>query len=508
MMTQRRLTLKPAVSTRDRRTIEIRNHLEVPSPGEQTCYNIDRWFFFPRNASMGVDGWTREAFYGSSQVLMRLQPLSLDLVELADLADLSNPGHLLLNRVEMLHQPVACNGESMTAIAQLYGAELVDALNESVRAVSRLASQGTAGLEAKIHNLCFDTFAALDTLRFVRRSTLPYEPVAHRALIPSLAFAEEFACAMVDERFSELGLELGREQALRDGTCSVAKCQLILAQALQRLNRRRRDQGFVMPARHAGEDYSYRMGLLKKELQRSLYIDARATRSDPLVANSAAMVAAGLAATWATIAQVPLFQANLTTTKGLIVFGMAVGAYVLKDRIKDVVKTHLVKRWKPWDHDQRIIDNIFHHIGAGGISGRSRERVGWITEQEIAPEVLAVRQAHRTVRGSSTDQEQVLHYTRRIELEGVERPADAEFGISSIFRFSLADIMARLEDPVDEIAYYDAGFHEGAIPKIYHVNLVHRTRNESTGEEWFTRTRIVINRKRILRVEEVESDLD
>jgi len=34
---------------------------------------------------------------------------------------------------------------------------------------------------------------------------------------------------------------------------------------------------------------------------------------------------------------------------------------------------------------------------------------------------------------------------------------------------------------------------------------VHRTRDESTGQQWFARSRIVLNRKKILRIEQVEA---
>ena len=41
--------LKPAMSIRDRRTIEIRTGLDIPEPEQQTTYMMERWFFFPRS---------------------------------------------------------------------------------------------------------------------------------------------------------------------------------------------------------------------------------------------------------------------------------------------------------------------------------------------------------------------------------------------------------------------------------------------------------------------------
>ncbi len=505
-------SLRPIANARDQRTLELRNFFRIPPPGTQSTYSIDRWFFFPRNLAVSEESYGSDAFYRHSQVLLRLQPLDLRLSLLADLTDRANPGRMLLDQARELLDPVPTRGPAMSTIAQLFGAEIVDAVHDAVEHVRTLAKRGTRNLESSVQRLCTDIFAALEALRSVRRSLLPYGRIAHPELLPTLEFGEEYACAVVDERLSELALEIGGYAKLRDGTGTVVRCQLVLAEAMTRLNRRRRDEGFIAPGRHAGEHYSYRVGLLKKMLQRSLYVDTRQTRTDPLVANSAAMVAAGLAATWATIAQVPLFQANLSSTQGGLIFAGAVGAYMVKDRIKDLVRNRLLKRWRPWDHDQRIVTSLFNHLDLSNFGGRSRERVRWQSERSVERAVLEVRQAHRTVHGASTEFEQVLHYSRQLEIAGLEGPAEqsGSWGIQSIFRFSLSEIMAHLDDPVDEITYFDddTGFCAGTIPKVYHVNVVHRTRDEGTGEEYLARLRIVLNRKQILRVEHVETDLD
>lgn len=505
-------SLEPRSSIRERRSIEIRHFFSLPEPDAPTQYTIDRWFFFPRNVSVNADSWSTDEFYRSSQVLLRLQPVNLQLAHLSNLDDARNPGHALLERGRQLLEPVAGNGESMSAIAQLYGAELVDAIHDGVAQTRRCAERGTIGLRESTDGLIEGVFESLEALRRVRRAMMPYAPITHPEFIPSLEFAEEYSCAVVDEKLSGLAIQLGEMPHLRDGTASVVRCQLALARALERLNERRRDQGFVLPRRHNGENYSYRISLLKKQLQRSLYVDTRTSNRDPLVVNSAGMVAAGLAATWATIAQVPLFQANLTSAQGALIFAGAVGAYVLKDRIKDRVKNTLVKRWKPWDHDQKIVSHIFEHLDVGTIGGRSKERTRWTSEAKLPQNVAQVRQAQRTVRNTSTELEEVLHYNRELELTGAggSEPSTL-FGIQSIFRFSLADIMARLDDTKEEISYFDEtahSFRKSTVPRVYHVNIVQRTRNDKTGEEHMSRLRVVMNRKRVLRVEQVETDLD
>src|SRR5690606_30381544 len=105
------------------------------------------------------------------------------------------------------------------------------------------------------------------------------------------------------------------------------RARLQIAESLDALYAACRAQGFTTPEDPDAEYYSYRIGRIKKELQRTLYVSTRTLGRDPLVVNTAAMVAAGLAATWATLAQVPLWGgALLSSPKGLILFGAAVGA--------------------------------------------------------------------------------------------------------------------------------------------------------------------------------------
>ena len=82
------------------------------------------------------------------------------------------------------------------------------------------------------------------------------------------------------------------------------------------------------------EYLTYRTNRLKKEVQRTLYLEPESNERVELISNSAAMVAAGLAALWATTAQIPLLSGHFGETTSALFFAVAIGAYILKDRIK------------------------------------------------------------------------------------------------------------------------------------------------------------------------------
>jgi hypothetical protein len=505
-----------ALVVRDNSTLEFRQFYPLPRHrDEEHNYALSVYFFFPRSFGMTPQTWPKEVFDRSTQTFLRLHAPLLTLKDLSNLDHPDNPVGLLRQRLPLLLSDNAPRGSSMTMLAQMFGAEITDALTRESwtmrRELRHLGQKGTAAqLWQHLQNYCADSLAALFALRRVQLKARAYQGVVHPRLLQSLSFAEEYATAMVDENLSEIAISIEDAVLLRNGTGAALKMRLLIASTLETLNRHRREQGFILP--HIGTDYSseyytYRLSLLKKELQRALYVDTRALRRDPFVANSAAMVAAGLAATWATLAQIPLLSGGWDGSERYFLFGAAVGAYVLKDRIKDWVKHLLAKLWLPWDHDHAIVGDLLAEVGLGSFTGRTRERFRWLREGDVPDNIVKLRAAQRTVRGASVELEQVAYYHRLISLKGSElSPVPRGFGVQEILRLSVADILRRLDDPADQISFYDGvrgRFMQASMPKVYHLNVVYVTTDLNTGQSFRNRARVVLNQKQLLRVESV-----
>jgi hypothetical protein len=501
----------PRVTVRDRRTLEVRQVFPLPAAGQTARYDVEMYFFMPRSFGVTPASYNKERFYRDGQALLRLTSTGAPLAELSDLSNTRNPAHILRNQLADLTGPDAPDSETLEALAQMFGAEVADGVErEAADLRKEVEREGSppAEAEARLERFCAEALGALGTMRRLRAKTLAYRAVAPRRLLDSLAFAEEYACAVIDEEMSELAQVIDDAPALFDGRGTAVRMRLRIARTLQDVNERRRDQGFAVPWGKSPEFFSYRIGLLKKEVQRALYLDTRNAARDPLIVNSAAMVAAGLAATWATLAQLPLWTGGWGTSQGVYFLLIAVGAYILKDRIKEWVRMGLARRLLKWDHDKKIVGDALSRVGLGRFSGRARERVEWRGEDNDIPEqVWKLRRKHRTVRGVEPELERVLHYTRSVEIaQDPAEPVPVGMGVKELFRFSLNDVLRRLDDPLDQVSFYDTeagGFRTQELPKVYHLNLVVVATEGIAGEQHLTRWRVVVNRKGILRVDEV-----
>ncbi len=502
---------EPEVVIRDRRTLEIRQFYPLPeSAKQQSSFSLDVYFFFPRNFGFDQHPWEEKQFYRDARLLLRLHAPSLSLEDLSSLCNSKNPLCLLRKRMARLLEPEPPLGVAMVALARMYGAELADVIRHEGRSIRRWLKQTSkrhdkeSGLD-RVSQLCVGSLTALRALRRVEAKAQAFRGVLHPDLLPSLAFAEEYVSNVLDDTLSSLVLAADESRGMHDDRGSATKLRVMIAGATEKLTRWRMQRGYMnIQNNDWHEAYSYRIELIKRELQRALYIDTRALARDNFVTNSAAMVAAGLAATWATLANIPLLQGAVNAGSNTKFVVAAVGAYVLKDRIKDWTKNSLAKLLHPWDHDRRILGGALASVGLGKFSGRVRERMRHLQEVVVPQHVRDMRDRQRTVYGSHRENEDVLHYRREqvFEIEG-KSPLPREYGVQEVFRVSFDDILKRLEDAPEDVAFYvprRGRFRRETLSKVYHVNMVTLATDLNTGEQFAIRTRVVFNRAGAVRL--------
>jgi len=509
-----------AVTTRDRWTLEVRRLLPLTTTADPVGHTVDVYFFFPRVFGVHPRGYTRDEFFGDTTVHLRLAAPGLTLLELADLENDANPASLLRKALPKIVTPDAPRVESLVTLAQMFGAELADAIeNESKRLRALLDARPRRRkrpkvkvgkkrrllLESGVTTLSEHGLRALATLRRLRAKAMAYRAVAHPSLFHALAFAEEHTTSVYEEQIARLAEAVDGHPALRDGTGLALRLRLKLAAAAQHVARRRMDQGFAVPWAANKEMFVYRTGVVKKEVQRALYIDTRNVARDPIFANTAALVAAGLAATWATLAQIPLLNGSMSTGQGSVLFVAAVAAYMVKDRIKEWTRQFLARRLLVWDHDRRIASTTLRHVGLVDLEGRARERLVYLEKDKVPADVKRARQSQRTVLGLTGELEDVIHYKRVVTLDPAKSTTTGGLGVRELIRFSLAELLDRLDESKEPVAYFDpvkGDFVRSALPKVYHLNLVVQT-SAPDGTSTLSRVRVIVDHDGIQRLEPV-----
>jgi len=304
-----------------------------------------------------------------------------------------------------------------------------------------------------------------------------------------------------------LAHELCARPELFDGSGWTTRVIQVLSTCAATEAAYRHAQGFVNLEYTSGtnrEYFLYRRSLLKKAVQQALWVKTRRRQADSYLRNAAGMVAAGMAATWALIAQLPARFFSLSPLAQTLMFVLPVVAYIMKDRIKEVTKEWMIRRMRAYDQETEFVGSQLAKSGLGSLRGTLREKASFL---DHAPDdVLAIRQRSRWIAGARLGGESVLVYRRKLEIltppEEQPRSTD-ELALRQIIRLNLRHFMTRLDERDQIVRHYEpsiGGFATHEIAKVYHLNVVARIGGPGQ-EAHLKRWRVVFSREGIERIE-------
>ena len=81
--------------------------------------------------------------------------------------------------------------------------------------------------------------------------------------------------------------------------------------------------------------------------------------------------------------KLPGTLAGVTSTTKLWLFMAAVGAYVLKDRIKALTSDLLIPKLRQYDHTKWLSGEALSAVGLGMLHARLRESMRFVSDREV-----------------------------------------------------------------------------------------------------------------------------
>lgn len=336
------------------------------------------------------------------------------------------------------------------------------------------------------------------------------ERYAEPLRLPRMVIAEEVRAAVVsvDDYLADR-LERALSRVALAGTPKARK-------ALERRHAGRTDLDLDDPA--SLERYYHRYGRLKKLVSEVLYLHPREVRRDQFYKNLAAAGGAALAAAFAETARYynTGAMANGTADFGLRVaffLGIAVVAYVFKDRLKDFAKEYFGRRVS-----KRLADRetqlLFRYADREAreqelVVAQHQEWVRYTRSTSLPDDVRYVWQrfAHDRHQRRPAD---VLHYAKvvRVEPGALDRLEFTDLSVKEILRFDTSAFLRHFDNPLKELAVYDS--EEGCVvleaPKVYYLDLMVRiacrpSEAEDESEVRVEAIRAVLDKQGIVRLD-------
>ncbi|MBC7541397.1 MAG: hypothetical protein H7338_01555 [Candidatus Sericytochromatia bacterium] len=491
------------VEGHDRTQFEIKLSFD-PTPGN---YSNDRpferfgsevYFFLPKNLGIDANTFTKEQFYSSFIRYVRFKTPELTLADLLDPACRQSPLSALHYALKSLLDVVdpKMNDEAIRQ-GKLLGCYTSRFFRNGTRQLRRKLKEGT--LSAEVLEMFLDS--GTEILQRYRQIWPRFEThLVAKRVSAELRWVDEYLSYRWEGSLATLARAYLKEGLpVPERFAQLAETEITF----------RRAHGYVClddTELSTREYYSYRLSALKRHISSVLYLDASiVTQSWRMYSQVIAATGAGLAAAFygITMAQ---SQRVVQVTDFLWVMTIAVLLYVLKDRVKDISKeklTHAFQRRFP-DYVRQVQDAETHETIA-----TISERLSYTSKDDLVSEVRQVRSNVHTIELDEERAETVIRYQTDVQVEKPS-PGGQPRRIKLIFRFNIQPYIARLDNPLVPIRYYDPAlgdFRSDLAPKVYHINVICRlARWDAWGKIPRTsllRVRIVVDKDGIVRIEEV-----
>jgi hypothetical protein len=240
--------------------------------------------------------------------------------------------------------------------------------------------------------------------------------------------------------------------------------------------------------------------MLKRFIESELYIRLDKKKDGLAIEQIYYSIAAGIAMIFATAVawHTQVRYGNITWP----LFIVLVVSYMLKDRIKDLLRYYFAHKLGNKYYDKKASITIGKHR-----VGEIKEGFDFISETKIPSEVKTLREASSTVEDESRIfEEKILLYRKHVTIDDVALAANADYhmrGINEIMRLHLYRFTHKMDNPVVPIDSVDVegNLQSLKVQKLYYVNIVFQVQHD--GDKKYHHFRLSMTRDGVVDIVEL-----
>jgi hypothetical protein len=501
-MSARRRSMARRIKVHDRHQFELKLEYHPSAGDEGEHHELDVFMFVPRALNVESSNVQREDLWADLQNYIRLKTPMYGWGDLQK--DLGSP--LVLLEAEIGRG--ATDEKRFVALCRLFGACFRATLRETARRMKDpIPADGiTAEALDEITAVVDDGLAAARAVlgRYRSHRTAIGPKIGERARA-AYALVEEYTSVSIEVvlRRAIVGLARVRtpdELAARSRSLRERILDLMIEEEQVR---RKLVLPTIIDPKGDNEAYLARVGLLKKYCSGVLFLSVEQRAIRRRWQEVAFAIAAGIAMAFATLVA---FWAQAFSV-GLNLFILLVVGYMFKDRIKEAARSGFARLLEKHLFDREIVVED----GAGRKLGQVREKIAFISPEEVPDEV---RQARR--RGmdpivqiaEGEMRESIIRYEKEVDLDVRTLSRQRHAGLTDILRFNVDRFLHDMDEPEEEIEYVDRDTHALTClraSKTYRIDAVVRLDGDVKGKGQTLLYRLILDRNGIKRMERLES---
>ncbi len=494
----------------DRTQLELKLNYGIRPNEKQQRYRVSLFMFVPRVLALTKQTYQKDRFYQDSITFIRMTTPQVPLHDLSKknaIAPWADPVQQAIGQFADGNQGdpapairgiklLACVLKSAVRDAK---SQLLQQLEEHLRSP---AATGTKAVCATlISDYGEDIRTALRRLRKVgEKSSKDGVPISVRECWRA---ADEYTSLLCEEALTDVIVLVSKHAQSHDLEVAISELRSIAIDEYHH----RRDSGFFSYAVEGerNEYLPHRWRVLKRYVSSALYLHVSREQAGMLITDIIGMLAAALAMLFATVAMLmatTLWGASLS----MAFIGAMVVSYVIKDRIKELGKRHLGQRVRGLLPDHLL---SIQTRDENQTLGSCKETFFVAKIKDIDSAIVDFRYcdlaSHDAIEGRP---ETVICYEKEVVLSSsalAENLAGAT-GLTDVVRLNVSPMLARMDDTWETYRYIHPRtrmVNKTRCARVYHINIVLKL-IAANGEQSLARVRVVMNKKGIVRVENID----
>lgn len=490
------------IHVRDISQFELKSEFYIHDA--RSIYKQEFFLFIPEALQINYSTYPKWEFYSDQTTLIRYKTPSFSLTELTDPRCETSP----LNRLSKILSFYNATDQLPKAIDELklFGNIFKVSLRERVRALLHELqfenTQETEKFPVEITRLCREIDQVC--LNYRQLQTTANQVLRDEQLKRTFRYIDEFISNQVNHYLLLLDQAIHQSEHKHLSESLKVLSQHIASEThYAKIN----DLGPKTSSKHpfSNESILHRAGLLNKFVLEALMLD---NYRFSLTEKHASLFGA-LAAAIAMFIYLILFAWKVSSfvINSLPVILIVVFLYVIKDRIKEWVKSTYTQYSSKWfsDYSTNIISPKGYKVG------KINESFAFIKPEEVPADIQSIRNIDFNEELQALIRhETVIRYNREVILfSHPGTPGGRRKEITTIFRFNVHHLLQKASNPLEPRLFLDPYTHEVEekfLPKVYHINLIIRNTYEQSGlviQSEIKKYRVVVNKTGVKRVEEI-----
>lgn len=499
-------TIQQSAISHDRYQVELKLDYQLDR-GKETHYRISTYIFVPRSLGITEESYPKNELYRDIKNYIRIKTPQMNLRDLID-DDLSP-----LRAVQQIIQQPGwylddARNDRVVHALRLFGAMFKSSLREHLNLMERrmkMASPGTS-IHPLVGNLIDELI--VESEKIGARYRMLYSefnmPHVRKDVFLAHLLVDEYLSLLIEEGATELFKVVSQHY---DEKNQLQYCQrlndIVDRETAHRISR---GYGSVLKIDDENETYAFRASVIKKYVSGVLHLTIDAKREGKGTEQVLLALAAGISMLFATA--VAFYFQSVYGSFTFPAFVALIVGYMFKDRIKQLGQTLFAGKLHANLFDRRIyvktLDGKYR-------LATLREKITFMKESEISPEVRSARQKDPFADLDNDQQgETIICHTKDIVLNAdLFHRAFAGLpktnGLNDIIRYDIYRYLRKMDDPVEnQLLLREGELKVVQSQKVYHINVVsHYSSAGFRNEKIYRRMRLVLNRLGIKRIEHI-----